>query len=218
MKDVMVDLETLGNTPGSAILSIGAVAFDPETGEIDDPGLYTVINVNSCVVAGLRFDQDTLDWWAQQSDEARKVLKMAWSQGGSMRLTDALHSFSRYVDRFGGSGARVWGNGADFDNAMLSAAYKAAGIAPGWKFWNSRCFRTLKNLYPKVTFERVGTHHNALDDAKTQAVHALRIFAQIARDQADGQAISSAVEHLEAAGFTADEFAGLLAPEEDLIG
>lgn len=217
MKDVMVDLETLGNTPGSAFLSIGAVAFDPDTGEIDDPGFYSVVNVHSCVIAGLRFDQDTLDWWAKQSEAARQVLKEAWSPNAP-RLADALHGFSRYVHEHGGASARVWGNGADFDNALLTAAFKAAGIAPGWKFWNSRCFRTLKNLYPKITVERIGTFHNALDDAKTQAVHALRIFAEmralerreeVEYERADAEAAAYAQGMVHGAG---------LVPQDDLIG
>lgn len=34
MKHVMLDLETMGNGPRAAIVSIGAVFFDPLTGEL----------------------------------------------------------------------------------------------------------------------------------------------------------------------------------------
>lgn len=178
MKDVMADLETLGFTPGSAILSIGAVGFDPETGLIDDPGFYTVINVHSCVVAGLTFDQSTLDWWAKQSPEARKVIAEAWNPAAP-KLADALRAFNAYLARF--PDVRVWGNGADFDNPILAAAYRATGVEPGWKPWNGRCFRTLKNQpYAKgVSVQRIGTYHNALNDAQTQALHAMKIFGAL---------------------------------------
>ena len=47
MKDVMVDLETLATSADAVILSIGAVRFDLETGEIDDAGFYASISVES---------------------------------------------------------------------------------------------------------------------------------------------------------------------------
>ena len=34
MSEVMVDLETLGNGSNAAIISIGAVGFDPASGQI----------------------------------------------------------------------------------------------------------------------------------------------------------------------------------------
>jgi inhibitor of KinA sporulation pathway (predicted exonuclease) len=72
-------------------------------------------------------------------------------------------------------GALVWGNGADFDNPILAAAYRATGISQGWKPYNGRCYRTIKNLAPQVRLVRTGTHHNALDDARAQAQHLLDI-------------------------------------------
>ncbi|MCV5360349.1 3'-5' exoribonuclease, partial [Escherichia coli] len=36
MKHLMIDLETMDNKPTSAIASIGAVFFDPETGEMGE--------------------------------------------------------------------------------------------------------------------------------------------------------------------------------------
>jgi DNA polymerase III epsilon subunit-like protein len=209
MQDVMVDLETLGKGAGCAILSIGAVGFDPQTGEIDD-GFYTVVSINSCVVHGLRFDEETLEWWGKQSAEARTVLKAAYASDAP-RLHPALQSFARYLNKVGGSqSVRLWGNGSDFDNAILASAYKAAGIPPPWKFWDSRCYRTLKNLHPEVALgPRVGTFHNALDDAKTQAAHALAIFAA-RRPEAIAQRL---VEHL------ADRVEALAElAEDDLLG
>ena len=36
MKHVMIDIETMGNMSHSAIVSVGAVRFDLETGEIGE--------------------------------------------------------------------------------------------------------------------------------------------------------------------------------------
>lgn len=216
MQDVMVDLETLGNSPGAAILSIGAVAFDPETGEIDDAGYYSVVDVNSCVCAGLRFDPDTLAWWKDQSEEARAVLKDAWASKAPT-LKTALIGFNGYLRQHGGTGVRVWGNGSDFDNALLAVAYRAADVAPGWKFWNSRCFRTLKNLSPLTTFTRVGTYHNALDDARTQAAHALRIFAEMRGGPSTRERLAELTRLTEEYGGYDKELSPA-ADDEDLVG
>jgi len=180
-RDVMVDLETLGDGAGCVPLSIGAVAFDAASGWTDPEGFYTTIDRDSCICAGLRYDQSTRDWWNRQSAEAQSVLTASQTDLRRRPLTLALMEFGHYLARFGGRDAvRVWGNGADFDNAIIAYACKAVGLPPPWDHWNSRCFRTLKNLRRDVPAPpRVGVFHNALDDARTQALHAVELLAAI---------------------------------------
>ena len=59
----------------------------------------------------------------------------------------------------------------------LGDAYDRAMRHRPWKFWNDRCYRTIKSMHPEVPMPRTGTHHNALDDAKTQALHLMAILA-----------------------------------------
>lgn len=174
MQDVMVDLETLGSVPGCAILSIGAVGFGP--GVVGSERFEAVIRRASCAQMGLHEDPETLDWWEHQTPEARRVLNDADGQDTSEPLADALVRFSFWLRQFG-SNVRVWGNGADFDNAILAAAYRAIGTKPYWRFWNGRCYRTLKGLHPAIKLDRAGTHHRAIDDALSQAEHASRLLA-----------------------------------------
>lgn len=182
MKDVMVDLETLGRRAGCAILSIGAVAFDAETGELG-PELYTIVKVASCEAAGLHTDPDTVTWWEKQNPEARKVLKQARAARGNKALDKALLDFNEYLAQFGPKEVRIWGNGSDFDNAILINCYAVTNLAAGWEFWNNRCFRTLKSMAPSIKVSRTGTHHNALDDAKTQALHAVKVIQHLKGDK-----------------------------------
>ncbi len=185
--DVMVDLETLGTTPGSAILSIGAVAFDPRHDRI---GLdfHVVINLRSCRALGLREEPGTIDWWSKRSPAARALLQQAETGGRS--LAEALDHFDNFIRAHGGGReARVWGNGAAFDNAMLADIYRRLGKPLPWANHNNRCFRTLKALRtvlepePQVVHydaldlkpEHQGVLHNALDDALHQAQWALAI-------------------------------------------
>lgn len=170
MKDVMIDLETLGRRAGCSILSIGAVAFDSSgLGE----EFYCVVNRHSCHVAGLHEDPQTIDWWAQQSSEAKLVLEAAKA---GIALPDALGMLTEYLTQFNLKQVRVWGNGADFDNAILANCYAAIWQDVPWAFWNNRCYRTLKGLRPGLKMQRQGTYHNALDDAKSQATHAIQLL------------------------------------------
>lgn len=181
MRDVMVDLETLGQGPGCAILSIGAVGFHPGAGQIGDP-FHAVVSLKSCRALGLREEADTVAWWDKQSPEARQVLHAA--EASDLSLQDALQSFSDYLAYHAGPKAlRLWGNGADFDNAILAHLYRLVGLPLPWAFWNSRCFRTLKTLDGSPEPVREGTHHNAVDDARHQARWACAIFSRMTGGQ-----------------------------------
>jgi hypothetical protein len=179
MSNVMNDLETLGSRPGCAILSIGAVAFhtDKPWKTQLGPEFYVVINRDSCRRAGLHEDVDTLAWWAKQSEEASRVIALA--EKSEVSLKQGLNQLTTYLTQFGLRRVKVWGNGADFDNAILACAYAAVGLKLPWDFWNNRCYRTLKNLVLSPKLKREGTYHNALDDAKTQANHAIELLSRI---------------------------------------
>lgn len=189
----MVDLETLGTTPGCAILSIGVVAFDPAARTMEqafpDEGFYVVVNRASCLDYFLHEDAGTVAWWRKQSEEARKVLDHADSLMTSETLLDALTKMEDYItSHCTAKNAKVYGNGSDFDNAILAVASYAVGRKLPWSY-GGRCYRTLKNLdelfgkrFAAPPVERGGTYHNALDDAKTQARHLMQIIGRVAPD------------------------------------
>lgn len=162
----MLDLETLGNKPGSVIVAIDAVKFG--NGEILD-SFYERVDAESCVAVGLQMDVSTVLWWMKQSDEARKEI----TQIGKP-LPDVLTAFSDWV---ADPNAEVWGNGASFDNVLLGVAYDHAKIKCPWKYTNERCYRTISRLHPEVPMPpRSGTHHVAGEDAKSQALHLMKLI------------------------------------------
>lgn len=172
MDNVMVDLETLGRRAGCAILSIGAVAFDAQSKRLG-PEFYVVVDRASQL--NLHTDPETLKWWEGQSVEARAVL----TDKAAIPLGDALIKFNQYLSQFSFTKVKVWGNGADFDNAIMASCYGAAGLEVPWSFWNNRCYRTLKSIVAGPKLSRQGTYHNALDDAKTQAQHAIVLLRDL---------------------------------------
>jgi DNA polymerase III epsilon subunit-like protein len=167
MMNLMIDIETLGTKPGCAILSIAAVPFGPESEFFSE--FYQRIDKDSNIDIGLISDPVTLSWWAKQSVES-----YAEAFGGTLHIREVLQSFYQYCKQF--DKLRVWGNGASFDAPILEAAFAAAGMKAPWKYYDSMCYRTMKNLFPHVPFTRTGTAHNALEDAKSQADHLKRIF------------------------------------------
>ncbi len=165
INEIMVDLETMDTKPTAAIVAIGAVAFCD--GEIFDE-FYVNVSLQDNVDCGRTISGDTIMWWMSQSDAARGALKRDCSS-----LWAALHQFSGWLQANGVE--LVWGNGAAFDNVILEDAFRSVNHGLPWKFYNDRCYRTVKNMFPEVKLERVGEHHNALDDAKSQALHLMRI-------------------------------------------
>jgi len=166
---IMLDLETMGQRKDAAIIAIGAVKFGD--GKIYDE-FYQIIDLQSSIDAGLSIDASTIMWWMKQSDAARNEFGRA-----SASIDGVLQNFSDWIGD--DSDPEIWGNGAAFDNVILANAYHKCGIKQPWKYWNDRCYRTIKAMVPKLTLERTGTHHNALDDAKHQALHLMKIFGQI---------------------------------------
>lgn len=171
MSNIMVDLETMGTGAGAVLLSIGAVKFGADgLGE----EFYTVIDVDSCMKAGLTVDASTLVWWMKQSAAARKAI----TRSDSESLFDALTAFTKFVgDK---KTAKIWGNGASFDNPILSRAYSAINLEQPWDFWNDRCYRTVKALLgSSIEYVKPEIPHHALEDAKAQARHLIEILTMV---------------------------------------
>ena len=159
----MLDLETLDTRSTGAILSIGAVMFDKAGIGAE---FYRTIDAQSCFDAGLTVSGSTFKWWMAQSGQARKALFE-----DNVPLQDALFAFAVFLRDQSDGNRKIWGNGSDFDNAMLAHAYNKLGIEVPWQFWNNRCYRTTCDLLNAKQRKQEGVYHNALDDARSQAKH-----------------------------------------------
>ena len=166
IQHIMLDLETMGAGPNAAITAIGAVKFDPDKGEIVDT-FYFKVNLESSVKQGGVIDASTVSWWLDQNEEARAEM-----QKKGKHILDGLYEFKGQI----GSDARIWGNGAAFDNVILRSAYERAQIIAPWDFWNDRCYRTVKTMFKQTPMvEKPTVAHHALADAEAQAKHLMLI-------------------------------------------
>jgi len=180
----MIDLETMGTSSSSAIVSYGAAQFNWKTGEIGHT-IYRVIDLASSLKKNRDVEAGTIYWWLQQSDQARQALVQDHNRESAY---NAMESLDNYFEGCGNpQKLRLWGNGPTFDNSMLRDYHKAVtGYDIAIPFWNDRCVRTVKGFYPnqlwykwKLDNPRQGTYHNALDDCKYQINYLCHIFNEL---------------------------------------
>lgn len=187
---VMYDFETMGQTPDTQVVSLGAVAFNRD-GVLGKK--YWVFDWDN--QPGRTRDADTAAWWARQSNEAKQVFFTPPEKKISLEafIADNDDWISGLCFELGESQSpktgqwkelKPWGNGANFDIVILEDIYrrnhpKGKASIP-WAFWNVWCFRTFdaltkckelkaKNIERKGADDNKVVKHNALADALWQA-------------------------------------------------
>ena len=175
LRHVMIDLETMGTTPDSAIVSIGAVIFDPRYGKVSKQTFYRELDWED---QERHICPETTKWWEGQTAEAKAA------HFGLDALEDVLKELAEWLPK----DAKVWGNGSTFDISMLEDAYRQYNIDIPWKFWNVRDCRTVLDMYESTrggfnkTVNRQGAH-NALDDARFQAQYITMMWTRLLGDK-----------------------------------
>ncbi|MDM3348653.1 exonuclease [Citrobacter sp. Cf116] len=89
---LMVDMETMGNGPDAPIVSIGAVFFDPSTGNTGAE-FYQVVSLESSMSFGMKPDASTIQWWLKQSSEARSAILVDETMG----LRESLELLADFI-------------------------------------------------------------------------------------------------------------------------
>ncbi len=151
MKRIMIDIETLGTDRNAMILSVGAVVFC-EDGILDEYYRNVVPQEKR------KIDYDTVRWWiTKTSQKARDALFHDWVSLDIV-ISGIRDLFREYEI------AEVWANSPSFDLEILFSEFHHH---KPWKYYQERDFRTLRNLFD---VEMPTTAHNALDDARAQAL------------------------------------------------
>lgn len=172
--DIMIDLETLATSPDAAILTIGAVKFDPFGDDIKEPDcekFYVKVDLDSCDRIGLVTHEDTIAWWSNQSQEAQDE---AFSADERIDIVDAMNQLYKFC----WGAKRVWSHGAGFDIIICEYIYRKIQKATPWSFWQVRDTRTLFDLGIDPKRPPVLKHH-ALEDAWNQAVGVQNVFKKL---------------------------------------
>ena len=171
--DVMIDLETLGTTPGSVVLSIGAVARGSSLSTNVADRFYARLNLRDSIYRGLKISSDTMSWWRKQTEEA-------WQESTSAvtPLRESLLAFAGWLlelragsaEAATGNKLRLWGDSASFDLGLLAAVFRAADVTVPWSYQEEFCYRTLRAIRGSEK-PRAKLQHDALSDAAAQLEH-----------------------------------------------
>lgn len=180
---LMVDMETMGNSPDAPIVSIGAVFFDPSTGNTGAE-FYQVVSLESSMSFGMKPDASTIQWWLKQSSEARSAILVDEAMG----LLETLELLADFIAENAANGShtvQLWGNGCSFDNVILRRAYALTDTPFTVPFWNDRDVRTMVELgksvgiNPRFDIPFEGEMHNALSDARHQVKYVSAIWQRL---------------------------------------
>ncbi len=168
-----IDIETLGISPDTVVLTIGGIKFDP----MEDDGLhsefYYRLNADEQIDMGRTVDEKTLEWWETQSEEVKAE---ALDTNDRIPVEETLKALNKWlvgVDK-------IWCQGPVFDIGILENLYKQIGLHHNWQFYIIRDSRTLFSLMDKDPRKEIDfTAHNALADAIVQSLCIQKVYKKL---------------------------------------
>jgi len=168
-----IDIETLGTSPDTVVLTIGGIKFDP----MEDDGLhsefYYRLNADEQIDMGRTVDEKTLEWWETQSDEVKAE---ALDTNDRIPVEETLKALNKWlvgVDK-------IWCQGPVFDIGILENLYKQIGLHHNWPFYIIRDSRTLFSLMDKDPRKEIDfAAHNALADAIVQSLCIQKVYKKL---------------------------------------
>jgi len=175
--ELMADVETLGTVPGSPVVTIGAVLFDPYKCDSAELMVERSLAIKIDISDSIKFSKiganpadagKTIRWWFEQKDEAIKALvgkDAVPIKEALIKLNRFCHERGTFVNEefFPGLSdlpetCRYWAKDPDFDMSLLRYFYDhpdLAGANMPWKFHECRSVRTVQDLaWPEGGIER----------------------------------------------------------------
>lgn len=184
IRHLSADCETLSLNENPALLSIGAVVFDPHGSDTVEslrsaPTFSVIIDLKDQAERfGRHIDAGTIMWWMKQPDAARNQV----ISENSEYLSGALGQFANWIREVAGKDARLWTHGAAEDAVWLRSAYRET--CPGVPFpIHYRNIRDTRSIFdfmdtPEIVVPGL-VDHVALDDAIYQALRVQYAYQQL---------------------------------------
>jgi 3' exoribonuclease, RNase T-like len=189
--DIMIDLETLGTTSECVVVSLGAAAFNIETQKIEST-FHMILELQDQLDRGRKIQADTLKFWFRQEDAAKKIFHEMAKQP-----TMVLNTFANWIKTVAPNSKelKVWGNGSSFDISIMESMYQTYNIKTPWPYNGVMDLRTFRRFCANNDkIQNMGTKHNALDDATSQAEFVMKYLKYLKpQDLSDLKAKTDAV-------------------------
>lgn len=177
---LMLDLETMGTkTLTAPVMSIGAVEFDILTGRTGSE-FYIVVDLQSVFDLGIMPQADTIMWWMQQDDDARKKI----TEAKGVNISHAILEFTLFIQELKPKNLQVWGNSNRFDLGALEIIYNKLKKEIPWKYSLERDVRTLVSFAPEIKkiIPFNGIKHSPIDDCKHQINYCTEIYNKLVKN------------------------------------
>ena len=150
----MIDIEALDTVNSAIVLSVGAVLFDLSGTHRE---LYLKPSIVQQIVLGRTSSKSTIDWWKEQT------IPIPEGTGSLIGVFTSLKEMTAVAEC-------VWFRGPTYDHCILEHLAGQLDIELPWKFWQVRDSRTLDSFSERRTRSKEAVAHNALSDAKEQAL------------------------------------------------
>jgi hypothetical protein len=168
---LMIDLETFGTSRKALVLSLGAVVFDPYAALPIGKSLYFIIEPYK---EG-KIDYKAAVWWMNQDVVVRDIFL---EKNATTSIKFALSELSKLFEDE--NIQYVWSHSSNFDIPILERLYEKYFSTSPWIYrqirstspWTYRQIRDVRTLL-EITNTKIESSkykHNALDDAKNQAL------------------------------------------------
>lgn len=193
MKHIMVDIETLSTAVNAAVLSIGAVEFDPMSGKIER-AFYHELDLSD--QTNRHIDASTVQWWAKQClVNVDNIAFLAKNNRAKYAVAYVLHELGAFINggteyatvrAEGYEKIALWACDPDFDIAILADLYKEHNLPTPWKYSEPKSVRTVRMLTQIAGMEipEIEADHNALNDCIRQAKEVSYFIANLQHDGA----------------------------------
>lgn len=188
---LMLDTETLGKREDTVILSIACVPFTLEDHDYFKSYLNKGIMIKFSVEEQIKkfhrsITTDTIEWWKQQSKEARDAnLKPS---PNDMTAVEGLTLLSKFISDSGYNHKKsyVWARGTNFDFPKIEHFYEdCANLTLPFNTWKIRDTRTYIDILTgtddgkyELKFGDIDNFvaHNCLHDAAMEAAKLSEIY------------------------------------------
>lgn len=156
IKDIMVDIETLGSKAGCPVLAISAIRFNRAAlagTEIDltqsltlnendyISSFHSPVSLLDCLAVGCTISAGTAQWWKKQSDRQILIDSMACTEP----LSDTLIRLKGFIE---GGYKSIWAKSPTFDLEILKWLAEQVDVDLGIDFRQQDDVRTETRDYP----------------------------------------------------------------------
>jgi hypothetical protein len=157
----MIDLETLGNTPGCVVLSISIVC-------IEDTNITRTwtLNVGEQLARGMHIDNDTLKWWMKQDDKVKANQFCGNDNFNHIVIEDILCFINEeFPDQY-----QLWSDSPRLDYGCFDALLRAYGHKYPIFHRNERCLRTIMKTMDElgIPYLPITKSHDPYEDCISQ--------------------------------------------------